>query len=133
MTFLEFIKYAIENNLYPVKEIDDPNLKGRTDLKYIYVNKNLSENEKRFVIIHELAHIYFEKIGRKIKIKQPPREIAWEGWCDLYACIYLYTEMNLKPREIFSIYKQLGDTAENRFRALNIYSILEMLERRCKK
>jgi hypothetical protein len=59
--------------------------------------------------------------------------MAWEGWCDLYACIYLYTEMNLKPREIFSIYKQLGDTAENRFRALNIYSILEMLERRCKK
>jgi hypothetical protein len=133
MTFLEFIKYAIENNLYPVKEIDDQHLKGRTDLKYIYVNKNLSENEKRFVIIHELAHIYFEEIGRKIKIKQPPREIAWEGWCDLYACIYLYTEMNLKPREIFSIYKQLGDTAENRFRALNIYSVLEMLEKRCKK
>ncbi len=61
--------------------------------KRIYLNSEFKNPEnkdiRKFVILHELAHIYLNYLNEKLKEKQPKLTKENEVLCDIMATIYL--------------------------------------------
>ena len=113
--FLQFVP-LIWNEL-EIYLVPDPALKGRTDgIRKIWVNSEYPPDVRKFIILHEIGHIYLNYLNEKFGLIQPAVIKENEALCDVLAAVYLINRKGIKPREIFNYITVLHPSGEAKFR-----------------
>ena len=84
----------------------------------ITLNRNYDFYTKKFVLLHELGHLFLERIGKQN-----------EYIPDILAAAYLYRE-GMLPEDIINILSVLYPSKENLYRVILVYLTLDYLKRR---
>jgi hypothetical protein len=114
------IKIIYDKNVY--KAFTD----GRTK---IFINSYLKDKEERkFVILHELAHIYLNYLNDVVQHQQPNLMKENESLCDILATLYLKRISKWSSEKIINCMTLLSPNYISHFRIQIIRNLLNKFE-----